>query len=104
MLVETTLTPLDLLDVLQAIEAKHERQRAVRWGPRTLDLDILLFGRQVIEFERLTVPHPRMLERGFVLQPLADISPDLQIPDCDITIAVLAKQNKDSVTKLERVK
>ncbi|MBP0049754.1 2-amino-4-hydroxy-6-hydroxymethyldihydropteridine diphosphokinase [Marinobacterium sp. AK62] len=78
---ETELAPEALLDALQAIEQAHQRVRKIHWGPRTLDLDILLYGNQVIRTERLTVPHAWMLERNFVLWPLAEIAPDLQLPD-----------------------
>lgn len=78
---ETDLEPEALLDALQAIEQAHQRVRKIHWGPRTLDLDILLFGDRVIASERLTVPHAWMLERNFVLWPLAEIAPDLQLPD-----------------------
>jgi 2-amino-4-hydroxy-6-hydroxymethyldihydropteridine diphosphokinase len=77
---ETSLPAHDLLDELQAIERIHRRQRDQRWGPRTLDLDLLLYGEEIIASERLQVPHPRMHERAFVLQPLADIALDLSIP------------------------
>lgn len=80
--IETRLLPLKLLDSLQAIEKAHGRVRgAVQWGPRTLDLDLLLYGDEIIAEARLTVPHPGMAERNFVLQPLADIAPSLQLPD-----------------------
>lgn len=78
---ETSLEAEQLLDQLQAIEQAHDRVRLQRWGPRTLDLDILLFGDQVISTERLTVPHAFMCERSFVLYPLADIAPDLRLPN-----------------------
>ncbi|WP_458576207.1 2-amino-4-hydroxy-6-hydroxymethyldihydropteridine diphosphokinase [Aliamphritea spongicola] len=78
---ETTLEPLALLDALQAIEQAHQRVRIQHWGPRTLDLDLLLYGNQVIENERLTVPHAFMKERSFVLYPLADLAPDTTLPD-----------------------
>lgn len=80
-LLDTHLAPLALLDALQAIEQAHQRVRIQHWGPRTLDLDLLLYGDQVIATERLTVPHPYLTQRGFVLYPLADITPDLQLPD-----------------------
>ncbi|ACE84017.1 2-amino-4-hydroxy-6-hydroxymethyldihydropteridine diphosphokinase [Cellvibrio japonicus] len=80
-LLDTRLTPLALLDALQALEQHHRRVRLEHWGPRTLDLDILLFGDQVIASERLTVPHPFLTQRSFVLYPLADISPALVLPD-----------------------
>ncbi|MBF7729592.1 2-amino-4-hydroxy-6-hydroxymethyldihydropteridine diphosphokinase [Pseudomonas sp. N040] len=79
---DTALEPLQLLDALQQIEQQQGRQRkAERWGPRTLDLDILLFGQQVINLPRLQVPHYHMQARPFVLYPLAEIAPDLQLPD-----------------------
>lgn len=79
---DTALSPLALLDVLQAIEQAQERVRgAIRWTARTLDLDLLLFDNQVIESERLTIPHPRMSERNFVLRPLMDLAPTLCMPD-----------------------
>ncbi|PTS83050.1 2-amino-4-hydroxy-6-hydroxymethyldihydropteridine diphosphokinase [Pseudomonas sp. HMWF032] len=79
---DTTLSPLALLDALQAIELEQGRTRkAERWGPRTLDLDILLFGDQQLEEPRLIVPHYHMHARAFVLYPLADIAPDLELPD-----------------------
>ena len=80
-LLETELAPLDLLEQLQNIEDQQLRVRTERWGPRTLDLDLLLYGTQSIDLPTLTVPHPRMMERNFVLYPLADINPDLHFPD-----------------------
>ncbi len=78
---ETTMVPLDLLDALQAIEQDQGRVRvAQRWGPRTLDLDIVLYAGQVIDLPRLQVPHPGLPERNFVLYPLHDIAPELVIP------------------------
>lgn len=77
---DTTLTPLALLDQLQAIEQAQGRVRTVRWGARTLDLDLLLYGNQVLDLPRLQVPHPRLGERAFVLRPLADLAPDLLLP------------------------
>ena len=78
---ETSLEAEQLLDELQAIEQSHDRVRVQHWGPRTLDLDILLFGDQVINTERLTVPHAFMCERSFVLYPLAEIAPNLHLPN-----------------------
>jgi len=72
----TELDPLELLDELQSIENDLGRVRAVRWGPRTIDLDILLYDNEVIDEDRLRVPHPLMCERWFVLVPLAEIAPD----------------------------
>ena len=78
----TTLAPLDLLDALQALEQRQGRVRGKeRWGARTLDLDILLYGEQQIVNDRLTVPHPGLGERNFVLYPLYDVAgDDLYIP------------------------
>jgi 2-amino-4-hydroxy-6-hydroxymethyldihydropteridine diphosphokinase len=70
-------TPAQLLGAVQLAEAAAGRYRDVRWGPRTLDVDILLMGDLVVDQPELTVPHPRMWERGFVLVPLADLAPEL---------------------------
>jgi len=77
--VETDLTPRELLRALLAIENKHGRQRPFANAPRVLDLDLLLHGNMVMSTEELTLPHPRMHERGFVLLPLAEIAPTLQL-------------------------
>lgn len=81
-LVETQLAPEDLLASLLAIERARGRRRTPgeRWGPRTLDLDLLLYGDRVIEAPGLSVPHPRLRERLFVLRPLAAVAPDLPVP------------------------
>lgn len=79
--IQTELTPLELLDCTQTIELEQGRVRKEeRWGPRTLDLDILLYGNEVMDSERLTVPHYGMKEREFVLYPLAEIAPNLTLP------------------------
>jgi 2-amino-4-hydroxy-6-hydroxymethyldihydropteridine diphosphokinase len=78
--IETSLEPLALLHALQEIEQAHGRKRDTRWGARTLDLDILLYGDTVIIDPDLRVPHPRLHERAFVLKPLADLCPDREIP------------------------
>jgi 2-amino-4-hydroxy-6-hydroxymethyldihydropteridine diphosphokinase len=80
--IDSTLAPLDLLDALQAIELDQGRERHERWGPRTLDLDILLFGDHLIDEPRLKVPHYHMQARPFVLYPLAELAPaDLKLAD-----------------------
>jgi 2-amino-4-hydroxy-6-hydroxymethyldihydropteridine diphosphokinase len=76
----TQLTPQALLAGLREIEAEQGRQRTERWGPRTLDLDLLVYGSLRVESPELTVPHPGISERGFVLVPLADIAPTLLVP------------------------
>jgi 2-amino-4-hydroxy-6-hydroxymethyldihydropteridine diphosphokinase len=77
---KTQLSPKDLLIALQTIENAHGRRREVRWGPRTLDLDILLYGDLIKADAFLTLPHPRLQERSFVLYPLQDIAPNLMVP------------------------
>jgi len=76
----TGLEPEALLDKLQGIEQAQGRVRAQHWGPRTLDLDILLYGEDVVATERLKIPHPGIAERSFVLYPLAEINGQLEIP------------------------
>lgn len=78
---DSELEPLQLLDALQAIELGQGRERQARWGPRTLDLDILLFGQRLIDEPRLRVPHYHMHARAFVLYPLAEIAAGLELPD-----------------------
>lgn len=79
---ETALEPAALLEQLQALEAARGRRRdhEVRWGPRTLDLDLLVYDDRYIREPGLEVPHPRLAERAFVLVPLADLAPDLEVP------------------------
>lgn len=88
---DTELAPDALLDALQAIEAAQGRVRLRRWGPRTLDLDILLYGDAVLATPRLSVPHPGLAERGFVLYPLAELAPDLMLPDGRSLAALLGQ-------------
>jgi len=78
--VRTSLAAADLLGALQGIEARFGRKRQERWGPRTLDLDLLLYGEAVIQSPELQVPHPRMHERLFVLEPLCEIAPHARNP------------------------
>lgn len=90
--VVTSLDAVALLDVLQTIEDRFGRQRWERWGPRTLDLDLLLYDDAVIETERLVVPHPRMHERRFVLEPLCDIAPEAIHPVLRLTARELLER------------
>ncbi len=85
--IETTLAPPALLEKIMEIEEKLGRTRTDHKGPRTIDIDILLFGDIVIEEYRLTVPHPRMMLREFVLRPLSDIDPDIRIPTVNVSVA-----------------
>jgi 2-amino-4-hydroxy-6-hydroxymethyldihydropteridine diphosphokinase len=94
--------PLDLLDRLQAIEAAAGRLRMERWGPRTLDLDLLAWGDRVSSTDRLTLPHPRLSDRRFVLAPWAEVAPDLRLPGLTGTLSQLLGACPDlgSVTPL----
>ena len=83
---ETALTAEALLDALQQIEQNHARVRTMHWGPRTLDLDILLYGDMSIKTQRLTVPHPEMTRRNFVLEPLLELDPHIDIPGAGLAI------------------
>ncbi len=85
--IDTDLTPLELLAVAQDLEAAAARVRGERWGPRTLDVDVLLYDAVESDDPTLTLPHPRMWERGFVLAPLRDVAPDL-VPE--VTAALTA--------------
>lgn len=78
-MIQTSLSARSLLEVLQEIEHRHGRERPYRNAPRTLDLDLLLYGAQIINEPDLTVPHPRMHQRAFVLKPLSDLAPDLRL-------------------------
>ena len=77
--VDTTLSPGDLLDLCGSIENDMGRKRTIRWGPRVIDIDILIYDNVACNNERLTIPHPRMMERAFVLAPLAEIAPDVEL-------------------------
>lgn len=98
--IETTLEAHKLLDQLQGLEQKHQRVRERHWGPRTLDLDLLLYGNSQIYTERLCVPHAFMHERSFVLYPLADIAPDLIMPNDETLSSLLVACPMGSLTKI----
>ena len=96
---ETSLFPLQLLKRLQKIEKQLGRERTVNKGPRTIDIDILLFGSFVIDQPLLQVPHPRMTERRFVLEPLAELAPDLRHPLTRRTTRELLANTKDQALR-----
>lgn len=96
----TALEAEVLLDELLALEARHGRARAERWGPRTLDLDLLLYGREHITSARLQIPHPRMAERAFVLVPLAELDPELEVPGRATVAALLRGVDRRGVAAL----
>jgi 2-amino-4-hydroxy-6-hydroxymethyldihydropteridine diphosphokinase len=79
--VETALEPLALLAVAQRVEAAGGRQRLQKWGPRTIDVDLLLYADRILQTEALTLPHPGLAERAFVVLPLLDLEPGLRLPD-----------------------
>lgn len=99
--ISTSLSPLALLDQLQRIEQDHQRVRDRHWGPRTLDLDILLYGQELIHCNRLDIPHPYLPERNFVLYPLAEIAPNLLIPDMGELKTLLHACSMGSLTKIQ---
>ena len=85
--IKTAVCPLNLLEILKRIEVQVGRQYRKRWGPREIDLDILIYGDLVLDHPLLRIPHPEMLNRQFVLQPLVEIQPDLIHPSCNQTIS-----------------
>jgi len=103
-LVKTSLEPLDLLDLTSKIEEDYGRIRTIRWGPRRLDLDILFHGDRLIDGPRLTIPHPRLHERSFVLIPLVEIAPDWVHPvlkmQAHVLLAELSAGSEASAVQL----
>ena len=89
--IETDLAPRELLQRLLGVEQRLGRVRGKRWGPRTIDLDLLLYGDEVVDEPGLTVPHPRLHERRFALEPLSDLAPGLEIPGSGPISALLAE-------------
>lgn len=92
------LQPEDLLDKLLALETELGRVRTLRWGPRLIDLDLLLFGARIISKPDLCVPHPRLCERGFVLAPMAELAPELLHPANGVRIRELLVAWEDGQT------
>ncbi len=98
--VKTHLSALELLYVCQGIESKQHRVRDERWGPRTIDLDIILYGTQVIASKKLVVPHPEMMNRAFVLVPLKEIEPNLIVPILGSLTGLIDKIDTSKIKKL----
>ncbi len=99
--IDTELESLALLNSLQEIENKHGRVRNERWGPRTLDLDILIFGEEIIQNDHLTIPHEEMTNRSFVLVPLAEIDSSCVIPGKGLISDLLSEINQDGLEVLQ---
>ena len=97
---QTSLSPLELLDLLQSIENQQGRERIIRWGARTLDLDILLYDQITENSQRLILPHPRMHERNFVLAPLAELAPQLTLANGKNITELLANCSMQGIVKL----
>ncbi len=98
--VETSLSSIDLLDVCQIIEDDQKRVREVKWGSRTIDLDILLYEQQVISNERLSIPHPEIANRAFVLVPLHEIDKEIKVPLLGPVKKLVDRINTDDLKKL----
>jgi len=100
---ETSLAPHQLLDALQSVEQLHGRERKRHWGERTLDLDILLYGDQILDDQRLKIPHPGMHERAFVLYPLAEIAPNIEIPGIGNLQKILPSCPQGDLQQVEQI-
>lgn len=98
--ITTTLSAQGLLHTLQQIENQHGRERTLRWGARTLDLDLLLYGDELIDDENLTVPHPYLCERSFVVIPLMELKPELALSDGRTLADCLENIDHDEVWRL----
>ena len=98
--VQTELDALTLLSALQAIETQHQRVKTRHWGPRTLDLDLLLYADESINLKELVVPHAQMLKRNFVLVPLTEIAPKLSIPGAGFLSEQLVSQDYSGLEKI----
>ena len=94
--IQTSLSPLSLLHALKDIETAIGRKHRTRWGPREIDLDILIYGDLYVQTQKLVIPHPEMHLRGFVLVPLAEIAPDLVHPVFQESIQILLNRLEDS--------
>ena len=99
--IQTSLSPLPLLHTLKDIETAIGRKHRIRWGPREIDLDILVYGDLCVQTEKLVVPHPEMHLRGFVLVPLAELAPNLVHPIFQVSIQTLLNRLEDSKSVLK---
>lgn len=97
--IDTKLKPYELLEFCRLIEEKLKRKRIIRWGPRTIDVDILLYEGFKSKDEKLTIPHPRMTERAFVMIPLYEIAPDIKIADSNIS-QIIKKLEGEKIRKI----
>jgi 2-amino-4-hydroxy-6-hydroxymethyldihydropteridine diphosphokinase len=103
LLADTTLSVDTLLDRAHAVEQAFGRERGLKGAPRTLDVDVITYGKKSIESEELTVPHPRAHERAFVLAPWLDIEPDAVLPGVGPVAELLAKVGSDGVKRLDEL-
>lgn len=102
---QTALSPLELLDFLKRLETRLGRLPGVRYGPRLIDLDILLYDDLQLETPGLTIPHPRLAERAFVLVPLADLAPDLCPPGASLTVSqMLAQVDRSGIERYRKLR
>jgi len=98
--INTNLSAIDLLDICQSIEDNQKRIRKVKWGSRTIDLDILLYEQQVISSDRLSIPHPEMIDRPFVMVPLHEIDKEINVPLLGPVKKLIDRINKLDVKKI----
>lgn len=103
--IETEIPPMELLYILQDIEIKMGRQRKEKWGPRVIDLDIILYGNEILDSLELKIPHPYIRERLFVLVPLQEINPEIIFPDDgakikEVLVRVLAQNKANQIQKI----
>jgi len=98
---QTSLSPAELFERFQQIEFKLKRVKKIVNGPRTIDIDILLFNQEIILTNDLTIPHPRMLDRAFVMIPLLEIEPNILVPKISNLKEILGKLDKKTLTKID---
>ncbi|MCL4439621.1 2-amino-4-hydroxy-6-hydroxymethyldihydropteridine pyrophosphokinase [Desulforamulus profundi] len=101
--VATDLSPTELLQALLDIEKNLGRTRDVKWGPRTIDLDLLLYGKEQVDLPGLRVPHPRLAERAFVLVPLAELCPDMILPEGPVKELAERAATGQAIKKMEQI-